>query len=883
MNIFNKVTLNTLKKNKTRTLVTIIGVILSAAMICAVTTFISSFQAYLLNASLYSVGDWYAKAENITEKDIDTLKNDEEVTQIAAAQNIGYAVIEESRNEDKPYIYILGTDKVFNDTMPIHLVSGKMPENNGEIILPESLYTNGGVAFYVGDTITLEVGTRVSGDSVLNQSNPYIYEEEEIIDTSLRTYKIVGIYERPSFEPYSAPGYTAITVPEDLEGASYDIYLKIRNAKDIFDFIDKYDMNFVSTNTDVLMCIGVSGYDNFYSVIYGMAAIVIVLIMLGSVALIYNAFAISVSERTKQFGLLSSIGATKKQLKQSVVFEALFVSAIGIPIGVICGIGGIGITLKLLESKFSSIFGSQVAFSLKVSWEAVAAACVIGLATVLLSAWIPSKKATKITAIEAIRLSNDINVGNNKSKSSKLTYKLFGLEGMIAQKYFKRSKKRYRATIISLFISVVLFISTNAYCGYLTDSVTESQDVKNYDIRVSVYKVGDEPLSENDIKDKFLNVNGVEDVQYAKLGNTSFFINEDVASDEYIKYLSEIEVEQNVMFSYSKDIMIYFIDDEEYIEYLEECGLDSSDFMDKEDPKAVFYDNLTYFDYDLGKYFSYTMLKDSVDSITGLKGKNLEGYEFYYTNLDNEGNIVFNYFNDSTGEEETFSFEEAGIATEYKIGARVSKVPMGLSSQYQALIYPYSSYAVLNGEENGDDFIEFYIKCDDHKEVYADVTDILYENGIAHSIFDLAESEENTRNLVLVINVFAYGFIVLISLISVANVFNTISTNISLRRREFAMLKSVGMTSRGFNKMMNFECVLYGTRALLFGIPVSVAVTYCIYKVIQEGFSTSFYLPWTAILIAVVSVFTVVFITMVYSMSKIKKDNPIDAMKNENL
>ena len=130
---------------------------------------------------------------------------------------------------------------------------------------------------------------------------------------------------------------------------------------------------------------------------------------------------------------------------------------------------------------------------------------------------------------------------------------------------------------------------------------------------------------------------------------------------------------------------------------------------------------------------------------------------------------------------------------------------------------------------------------------------------------------------------FSYGFIVLISLIAAANVFNTISTNISLRRREFAMLKSVGMTQKGFNKMMNFECLLYGSHALLFGLPVSCGVTYLIYLAIMEGFETTFHLPWTAIGIAVLSVFLVVGATMMYSMSKVKKDNPIDALKNENL
>ena len=95
------------------------------------------------------------------------------------------------------------------------------------------------------------------------------------------------------------------------------------------------------------------------------------------------------------------------------------------------------------------------------------------------------------------------------------------------------------------------------------------------------------------------------------------------------------------------------------------------------------------------------------------------------------------------------------------------------------------------------------------------------------------------------------------------------------------MLRSVGMTNRGFNRMMNFECLLYGAKSLLFGIPASIGVTYLIFLSARSGMDTGFYLPWSALFIAVGSVFLVVFLSMMYSMAGIKRDNPIEAMKNE--
>ena len=202
------------------------------------------------------------------------------------------------------------------------------------------------------------------------------------------------------------------------------------------------------------------------------------------------------------------------------------------------------------------------------------------------------------------------------------------------------------------------------------------------------------------------------------------------------------------------------------------------------------------------------------------------------------------------------------------------------------MIYPYSMLESVVPEAALNQFrnTEYFLTSSDHTASFENLATMLTENGLSsRQLFDYAANAETNRNVVTIIRVFAYGFIVLISLIAAANVFNTISTNISLRRREFAMLKSVGMTQKGFRRMMNYECLLYGSKALLLGLPVSCGITYLIYRAVTTAYETSFHLPWAAIGIAVLSVFLVVFATMMYSMSKVKKDNPIDALKNENL
>lgn len=151
-----------------------------------------------------------------------------------------------------------------------------------------------------------------------------------------------------------------------------------------------------------------------------------------------------------------------------------------------------------------------------------------------------------------------------------------------------------------------------------------------------------------------------------------------------------------------------------------------------------------------------------------------------------------------------------------------------------------------------------------------------------YNLYNVYEILEQNRNITFIVNLFSVVFITMISLIAVANVFNTISTNIKLRRREFAMLRSVGMSDRDFNKMMRFECTLYGARTMLWGLPLSGIFSCLIYKgMIIGGGNVDFVFPWGSMAISVFSVLFIVFITMLYAISKIKRENIIDALRDD--
>ena len=899
-NVFHKVTLQSLKKNKTRTIVTIIGIILSAAMICAVTTFASSFMNYAKETSIYTDGNWHGYERDTDFQTYKDVWNTGKVEEAVYLQQLGYAYAEGCENEFKPYIYVLGAGEGVEEVFPIHITAGKYPASSTEIMLPEHLYTNGGVKYDLGDTITLELGQRMLDGYPVTQDSPcYIYEQgnevfngEKLEVRETRTYTVVGFYERLSWriEDFESPGYTALTLSdkETYTEYKYDVYFRMDNPGDTFDFME--EMYFSGDyNRDLLMYSGTFAVNGFTIMLYSLAAIVIGLIMFGSVALIYNAFSISVSERTKQFGLLSSIGATKKQLKKMVLFEALAVSVIGIPLGILAGVGGIGVTLMLIGDKFRSI-GFPIDMKLSVSPAAVLIAVIVALITVLISAWVPSKRATKVSAVEAIR--QNMEIKNTKPvKTSKLTYKLFGLSGVLANKHYKRNKKKYRTTVLSLFMSIVLFVSASAFSDYLMETVGVGFGSVGYDLSMHASGSEFDKITPEELLDRMKSAKSVTGGAYSQERNVYTEISTKYLTDEGIEFLdrnqgqSEDKSARNV-YSY-----ITFVDDATFRALLKENGLSEQKYMDPENPLAIAVDGTVMFNLYTQKYESTNFFNNDEVQLVIQKEKDIPGYYCSGEVPGENGNTVVLYKKDSEsdveGPEELYcSLEEGYLYTTLNVGDVIYEKPFFVRASIgMRFIYPFSlAENVFEDFQAIDNSYYYMLSSDSHAESYTAVQSILRDNGFNDkNLQNNAEMEESERNIVTIIRVFSYGFIVLISLIAAANVFNTISTNISLRRREFAMLKSVGMTQRGFNKMMNFECLLYGSKALLLGLPVSCGVTYLIYLAIMEGYEAKFHLPWAAIGIAVLSVFLVVFITMMYSMSKVKKDTPIDALKNENL
>lgn len=856
MNIFNKVTLQSMKKSRTRTIVTIIGVVLSTAMITAVATFGTSLLNFLVNGSIVKYGGWHVEFLDVDSSFVQERTHDEGVANTAAFENIGYATLDGGKSPEKPYLFIAGFGEEAFDTLPITLISGRLPENSEEILVPAHVAAKGGVRFTVGDTLSLAVGSRMDGNKNLGQHDPYISGKETLVPKAERTYTVVGIYERPGFEEHSAPGYTLITKADTADQAdSFSIFVTLKNPRQVH----AYASNTAGTqayvlNDNVLRFMGLSENKLFNTLLFTVGGILVAIIMVGSIFLIYNSFNISLNERTQQFGILSSVGATAKQLRNSVLFEGLCIGAIGIPIGVMVGIGSIGLVIPIVARNFGNILYSTMSLTLSVSVPAIVVAAAVSLVTILISAYIPARKAANTPVMESIRQTNEVKTELKAVKTSKLAQRIYGLEGTLALKNFKRNKKRYRSIVLSLVLSVVLFVSASAFRTTLKRLSERLIMDFDYDILFATQDMDESEMFR--LYDKLKTAEGVYESSYQVVFAYSCAVKESDFSDRYREYMG-YDLTNETM---ALPMDIQFIKDSEYLRFIESLGLSAEEYTGQN-----------------AKMIAVAKAKKVDDTKDG-KSELIDMFASRSMNF-----TIAPEINDKPKMEQGQSINITFVDT-----YPVDPPPTQSSKKSSYVFMVVAPYSLKEKFETPDTHVDIGLafRTKNPSQSVTEMEAMIQGAGItsAYTLYNVYSIVEQYRSLTFVIDVFTYVFVIMISLIAIANVFNTISTNIRLRRRELAMLRSVGMSDRDFNKMMNFECVFYGMRTLLFGLPIAAISSWLIYEgfVVAERMDNfDFVFPWGSMAISVFGVFFVVFITMLYAISKIKKENLIDALRDD--
>ena len=855
MNILKKLTLKSLKLNKKRTIVTIIGIMLSTALICAVAGMITSVQKTLINYAKSHSGNYHVCFKNIPNDELKYIKENKNVQDYFLSKNVGYGKLEKVENEYKPYIFVMEYDKKGLEQGGVTLLEGRMPENSNEIVIPEHLIKSGRINYTIGEKITLNLGKRQTKDGLeLTQEDALLTDEsektessstsksetedlEEIVDTKEHTYTIVGIIERSNYkgiEGFSAPGYTAISYMDnenDINTANISVlYSNLKDfqkkTEDIKSVIEKNIVSSVTVSYNSSLIDYEGGVsDTTMASLYSVGAVVIVIIILSSVFVIRNSFSISVSEKTKQYGMLSSIGATRKQIKKSVLYEGFYIGIIGIPLGILCGMLAVVILLQVVNVLLGDSLNEKCVFSIPIL--AIIASIVISAITIYLSCILPARRASKISPIEAIRGNDDIKIKAKKVKTSKITKKLFGIGGVIASKNLKRNKKKYRTTVISLVVSISIFISLSSFLDYGGKIVNVYYKDLGYDI--SVYDGTVETYNE------IIKLDNVEEYSYSYMTEGSVDINK--YGSEFGKRIAKDSEETN-------SITIVLINNDYFKKFIEHLGIQSTNYKD------------------------IAILED-------------DAYEYI-----DEKTVFENYYSLKTGDSIDITLTNGEKRT-VKISKKTDERPMGYKNVYSNGGYLFVSEDFIQDKSDEKSFHmgSLVIKSQNPDELENEINNLKKTNNLYSKLYinNISKYVEENKKIILLISIFLYGFIAVITLIGVTNIFNTITTNMILRSKEFANLKSVGMTTKEFNRMIRLESILYGLKSLLIGIPLGLIGSYCIYNGIAKGLDFGYILPLKSIIIAIIFVFIIVGLTMKYSLNKINKQNIIETIREDNI
>ena len=948
MNLMKKLTLKNLKLNRKRTIVTIVGIILATALLSALVTLVSSFQYSMIEYQKQKGGDFHVKFSNVKMSELSEFKNNRNIESTFETMGMGFAKLDGCKNEDKPYAYVMATDEAGFEKGCFNLIEGRMAKNEDEIVIPRHLKTNGRIDIKVGDEITLDIGKRYDSntESVISENCAYEHEAETLTDTVTKRYKVVGIMERPGYgmEDYSAAGYTFVTYSDELAAIDNGTKNEVNEPETTLTVYSRYTQKALrnkdavtadiigvdeklfekANNSSVEMSaeesdrflkemenakydIYINGFlisyecvfpiDGSFKALFTVAAVVALIIILTSVYCIKNSFNISITEKIRQYGMLASVGATRRQIKSSVKTEAAMLGVVGIPVGTMSGILASFILVKVVNALSAGWL--NFALSFHTSLPALILAVILSIATIYLSATGSARRAAKVTPLEAIRNTKEIKIKSSKLKTPAIIGRIWGIGGVISYKNIKRNNKKYRTTVTSIVICSVTFIVISYFMSMAFSVVGMSYASVDYNIGINMSCKKDldiEKLSEL--------LSGIEGAKDYLVGAGYYFdVDKPEYTKEYGEYCGQLYDDSEDV---SQEFLITVLDDKSYDKYASDAGIKNAntgaiivnkgtfDVYNEKSSKYV-KEEMELYKYKAGDTIEcgYNVYDDassddnaaegdtesSTDDNNAVEGDTESGTE------DNSGYVDEETINN--GVRKTVDVTIAGVTDKVPIGYKgygnttllfmnqkgfESLWADGKSNELKPGHASYSAYVVA---ENADEYQDTFEKETEENPEYSQ---------ISFYVSNMDKQMRDEKSLFTLLGVFAYGLIVVIALIGITNIINTLSTGMELRSREFATLRSIGMTDKQFAGMVRLESVFISVKALVIGVPLGILISYLLCVMMNRMDDAIIYEPpYKAIILCIVVVIMLIYAIMKLSMTKLRHNNIIETIKNENL
>lgn len=949
MNLMKKLTLKNLKLNRKRTIVTIVGIILATALLSALVTLVSSFQYSMIEYQKQKGGDFHVKFSGVKMSELSEFKNNRNIESTFETMGMGFAKLNGCKNEDKPYAYVMATDEAGFEKGCFNLIEGRMAKNEDEIVIPRHLKTNGRIDIKVGDEITLDIGKRYDSntESVISENCAYEHEAEKLTDTVTKRYKVVGIMERPGYgmEDYSAAGYTFVTYSDELaaidngtksEASEADTTLTVysrytqkalRNKDAVTaDIIgvdeklfekannssvemtaeesDRFLKEMENAKYDIYMNVFLISYecvfpiDGSFKALFTVAAVVALIIILTSVYCIKNSFNISITEKIRQYGMLASVGATRRQIKSSVKTEAAMLGVVGIPVGTMSGILASLILVKVVNALSAGWL--NFALSFHTSLPALILAVILSIATIYFSAIGSARRAAKVTPLEAIRNTKEIKIKSAKLKTPAVIGRIWGIGGVISYKNIKRNNKKYRTTVTSIVICSVTFIVISYFMSMAFSVVGMSYASVDFNIGINMSCKKDldiEKLSEL--------LSGIEGAKDYLVGAGYYFdVDKPEYTKEYGEYCGQLYDDSEDV---SQEFLITVLDDKSYDKYASDAGIKNAN------TGAILVNKGTF---DVYNEKSSKYVKEEMELYKYKAGDTIEcGYNVY-DDASSDDNAAEGDTESSTddnnaveGDTESGTEDNSGYVDEETINKGVRKTVdvtiAGVTDKVPTCYNGYGNTSLLfmnqkgfeslwadgksgNELKPGNAIYSAYVvaeNADEYQDTFEKETEENPEySQISFYVSNLDKQMRDEKSLFTLLGVFAYGLIVVIALIGITNIINTLSTGMELRSREFATLRSIGMTDKQFAGMVRLESVFISVKALVIGVPLGILISYLLCVMMNRMDDAIIYEPpYKAIILCIVVVIMLIYAIMKLSMTKLRHNNIIETIKNENL
>ncbi|MDU1443369.1 MAG: FtsX-like permease family protein [Clostridium cochlearium] len=844
MKSYRQITDKYLKHNKKRSILTICGIILSVALITSIGLFIKSMQNTFLQEAISSNGSYHISISKEDDEAYDKIYNNPKIDKVGLKESIDSV----SLRDDKK-INITQFNKNALELLPYKSIKGELPKKNGEIAL-ESWILN-----YMDGKPKLGSIIRIK----LNSG-----KEKE--------FKITGLIKNNSSNQLEGRAL-GIVYSDKFNINNSTIYATISEKADISDTIRDLKGKFkeLESNEEVLRLLGEGQNENINKSLYQIAGIIIGVVVIATIAVIYNSFQISVIERIKQFGLLRAVGATQKQIRKIVLREATLISLIGIPLGLFFGIIALKIVAQIFKMMSSSAFGN---LNVIISYKILAISGLVGLVSIYISALIPARFAGKISPLVAISSRALIVKEKIKKNRGRIAKKILGINGLMAFKNIKRNKKRFNITVFSITISVTLCIFFTTFINMLNffNTPETESDISQFLVVGTVDHKGKSSLNKN-IIDEIKNNNYTNDVfvhymNYSSKAAISMDKKEasleKIAPDIYEK----INLDGKEMMKLGVAFDVY---DENKLKnsskYIVSGKIDI-DKMKKENGVILVKNQLIA---DKGGYYN--------GPFTNLK----VGDSFYI-----HKNILRNDLTKENGEKDIkLNFNKEDI-TKVKVVAIVNTPPYGffVNPEHLKIITTkdvlgniarkdmnkilldqiQSAEIELKDKSTADEFQKWIQPFGDRFGV---------------KIINHVQQMEEQKSSLLQIKILMYGFIVVVSLIGAVNIINTITTNLILRKKEIASLSAIGMTYKNIKKMILTEGILYGLYGSIYGVIVGTLLSYAMFSNMTNIMKFKWPIPWQSICIAVGTSIFIGLISVIRPLNRIKKSNIIDVIKAE--